>query len=168
MKAMTQTARGLDSLPSTIRKADLMPSQMRDVNRNWGATVLASSALLRETVLNPAFHKQQFIPLGLETAIKVALKVMDKYIPDAPREVMMDVHGEVTGLPPQMLMILAQPAPRRTLPSTSRSDSCEIPSDSSAPSASLGSTHGRSTTFPRSDIPVPSASLPQTVLESLS
>lgn len=98
MKTMIQMARGVDNLPSSIgRRPFLQPKQMREVNRNYGETVLASSALLRQTVLNPTFHERQFIPLGLETAIKVALKVIDKYMPDAPKEI--EVSGSVTTIP---------------------------------------------------------------------
>lgn len=93
MKTMVQMARGVDNLPSTIgRRPDLLPAQMRTANRNYGETVLASTALIRETVLNPAFHKQQFIPLGLEVAIKTALRIVDKYFPDAPREIEVDMN----------------------------------------------------------------------------
>jgi hypothetical protein len=84
--------------------------------------------MIADAVSKAEFHERSFIPLGLEVAIKVAQRVMDKHIPDAPKEVEVNGEMEMKGLPTQMVNVLVQSQ------SQNSSSSSEILSPSVKPS----------------------------------
>ena len=77
----------------TGRKPNLKREESREVNDNWGQTILNYSRLLRSVSGNLEILKMYMMPAGMEKQIDTAVKVLTSYMPKPAPDVQINIQN---------------------------------------------------------------------------